>query len=317
MIDLFLTLLATMLPLLGIVAVGYYCARITPIPPAALGALLIRLINPVMTFGFMVQIPLETRYLALTPIAFVVSSVICVTTAWASRRALPQLHGIAGLACVSGNSTYFALPLILILMPQPQIMAMWLMLNAGMQIAEAGVGVYVAARTNNTIQESIKRVLRLPPLYVLLAALLWRTLDLHVPMVLQTYRAYAAGAGVFVGMSLLGVTLAQQKRLTVDIKLLCIVGVVRLLVWPLTMTAIVLLAALCGVPFTPQVAALLLLLGLLPLPVNSVAYTSHLGLPTAAIAMAVLLSSFIAMVYTPLMLLSLAPWLGFASAFGV
>ena len=302
------------LPLLALIAAGAWCARGVDVPPAALGTLLIRVINPIVTFGYIADLPLRKEYLLLTPLSFTVAVSMCLIAREIARRCLsPAEAGVAALACISGNTTYFALPLIAVLLPDPGVLGIWMLLNAGLQLAEAGVGVYVASRGTCGVRESVRRVLSLPPFYAMLAGAAWNASGLPLPEAVTVYRRHAAGAGVIVGMALLGITLTRAKKLEVRPAMTALLLGMRFLAWPAACAGVVVCAAALGTPFSPAVALLWMLLGAVPLPVNAVAYAAHLKLPTGPVAACVLISTLIAPVSLPVLLYISSERLGFAA----
>lgn len=287
---------------------GVLIARDGHVTTHAMSKILINIVNPLVTFGAIAQMNFEQKYILLPVIVFCIGSSMCLLAYWLAQFIWKDnIANLIGLACVSGNTTYFALPIVALLLPT-EWMGPYLLINVGMQIAESSIAYYVASRGNFTIQESIKKLLQLPPLWASLVGILWSISDLSLPPWLIKYWQHSLGVSIFIGMMMIGVALSKIKFKSMDFKMLGFLMGMRFIMWPLTCLSFVFADLAFFHLYGREIHLLIALIGVLPLPANSIAFAARLNLNISYIAICVLVSTIFALFYIPMMMRLFAHW---------
>lgn len=298
-----LTLLfANLIPLYILIGLGYVAGRWMEVNLHSLATVAIFILSPVVVFGAVLQIDLDPAYLVLPLIIFGIAALITVlawrTSAWHLKT---NMANLIGMASGTGNTGYFGLPVVLALLG-PEAAGIYMLMNLAIVLNEVTVCYYIGARGHHGFQDSLRKVVRLPALHAAWLALLVNYFNIAMPPVFDTYWQYFTGAWVIIGMMLIGVGLAKIETLRPNLAMLGWLFGYRFLVWPLLMTGFVIADRMVFGFYGQDIHTMLLLIGLVPLAANTVAFAGYLRLPASEAAMAVLLSTLFALFYIPFML---------------
>jgi predicted permease len=106
-------------------------------------------------------------------------------------------------------------------------------------------------------------------------------------------------------MMLIGLGIGTSKKLQFDIKFTAITFFAKFAVWPFLILLIILLDKSFLHIYNLQIYKVMLLLSIVPLAANAVAFSTVLKLHPEKAALAVLLSTLFALFYIPLMIMLL------------
>jgi predicted permease len=298
------TLATNIVPLYGLIALGFLAGRRLDVGTQAIANLLIFIIAPIVTFGGMARLKFESGY-AFLPL-FVLCISFCTTMVFYHAARILRRDNTANLIAlgsVSGNTGYFGLPLVIALYGK-DVIGVYLLMNVATSIMEVTIGYYLGARGVHTVRESLRRVIRLPTLHALWIGLLVNFSHVQLPDLFFTYWTHATGAYVFFGMMIIGIALSKMKKLEFDLRLLGWLFGAKFLMWPLLGFAVVLIDLHALHLFSPVVHGLMLIFCSVPLMANLVAYAAQLNLHPEKAASSVLLSTLFAIVYMPLVFMA-------------
>lgn len=299
MIDLSLLLIANIIPLYILIAMGYIGARYLDVNLHSMAMIAIYFISPVVVFGAITKIEFQLNYLLLPLVLFITSASIGVGAyALASRFFDNKLPNLIGMTSTNGNSGYFGLPIVLALFG-PAAAGIYLMMTTFIELCTNTVGYYILARGNFSIRDSLRKVATLPPLHGMILGLVWNFAALPVPDIFYTYWERFAGAWIVIGMMIIGVALGKQDKLPVNWKLIGWMMSLRFIVWPLAMLAFVMLDVALLQLYDPRIHTLLILIGVIPHAANSIAFAAQLKVCPEDTATVVLISTCFALFYVP------------------
>lgn len=301
LMDIFTLLISNLFPLYILIGLGYIAGRFMDVNVASVAKILIFILMPFVAFGAVAKIDFQAEYLLLP--VFVVG--ISIATANISHIVAGRLFtgkypSLIGMASATGNTGYFGLPLIIAILGE-EAAGIYLIMNFGVVMSEITLAYYIGARGNNSVLESIKKVLALPVLYAILLGLVAnQTIADDLPPVFDQYWHHATGAWIILGMMLIGVALGKLPRLELNVKLLSYLSVVKFIIWPLAMLGLIMLDINVMHLFDAQIYTMFVIIGVVPLAGNIVAYAAELDVHPEEAAMTVLLSTFFALLYIPL-----------------
>ncbi|QQR68946.1 MAG: hypothetical protein IPI58_08985 [Alphaproteobacteria bacterium] len=296
----FASLLIKLLPLYGLVALGWLGGRFLKTDRVALADVMIYLIAPVFVFGAVARLKFQMEYLALPLILAGVSMLMAFVTLRLARvmNFTPRIRGLVSFAGGTGNTGYFGVPVVLAVLGG-EWLGVYLILNLGMMLYEASLGYYLLARGAFSVRESLRRVRRLPVLYAMAAGMAYSISGLALPdsfvEVWQNFR----GAYVVLGMMMVGISFAYVRTRDWDMPLLALLMTSKFILWPLLMGGLVLLDAHVLHLFGGPIHVLLMISALVPVAANSAVYAAQVNIHPERMALAVLLSTLLALAIIP------------------
>jgi len=307
----FTTLLSKLLPLYVVVLLGWLAGRYLKVQKESIAPLLIYVISPVIVFNGLLNTEISVANLSLPILYFVSASMICVAFYFIARYFWSSSEkNIIAFAAGAGNTGYFGLPVVLALFGEESL-GIAVLLILGIIVYENTIGFYITAKGQYTGKEALKKVLMLPALYAFVFGLIIKAL--HVPIssgvmdIISSFR----GAYVVLGMMLIGLGLSQVTRASIDYLFIGITSIAKFVVWPIVMTAFIIVDSNYFNFYSPEVYKAMLLLGIVPLASNTVAFATKLGTHPEKAAIAVLLTTLFALVYIPLFVTIVFPLFNF------
>ena len=292
-------LLQTFAPLTFLIALGYAIGRWQTIDLKSVAVLAIYAITPIVAFGSAARLEFSFSLILLPVCTFIIASIIGLLSFAAGKNLKNDgARFLLPVACGSGNTGYFGLPVAMALFGT-EAAGLYFLANLGVVIFETSLGYYFIARGSVAKSIALKRVLQLPVLYALLAGLVWAALHLHLPDPAVKLWEFSKGAYIVIGMMIAGIALSQAPKLSLDPRLLSVALAGKFLLWP---AAALLFAWADPGLFTPQIHSLLIVMSLTPIPANLPAYAAANDGPVAQAAMLVLISTALAIVVLPFLM---------------
>lgn len=299
MIDIISLLVANIIPLYILIALGFIAGRWMEVNLPSMATIAIYILAPIVNFGAMAQMKFTPEYIALPVIFFLGSAVIgTISYVVAQKIWKNNTANLIGMGSVTGNTMYFGLPVILALLG-PEWVGVYALLNLGTFLNEVGLGYFFGARGHATLKGAALKVLKLPVVHAIWLGLLYNLSGLALPEAFIRYWDYSIGAWVIIGMMIIGVALAKQSRLEVDWKLIASMFTPKFILWPLFGFGVILTDMFYFQAFNREVYTMLAVMTAVPLAGNLVAYAATLNLHPEKAAATVLLSTIFAFLTVP------------------
>lgn len=300
----FETFIFHLLPLYGLIALGYMVGKTQDLDVKPIATLMLYAVLPVVMFGATATMDFTVEYF-LPP--FIIAS-ICIIASCTVYFGSGQVwgrddkrHNLLGMLGVSANATYFGLP-VAMAVAGDEWLSVYMVMCLPLFILDCTLSYYFAARGDFTVRESLERVAKLPIIYGAILGGIVNIFGFELSDSLFEYWTRFTGTMVVLGMIMIGAALAQMDRLRFDWSFFTGVAILRYLIWPiLGMTWVFIdLNILHMLPAT--VHTLIILICACPLAANNVAYAAKLDLYPALTAMMVMITTCIAIAFIPLML---------------
>jgi len=282
--------------LIFIAGLGWTVGSTLKIKSGDISALLIYIISPFVIFVSILQSPADWSYFTYSLGALVTASVAAAVAyaigrlLWRDGRA--NLFSFAG---GTGNTGYFALPLVFALFNEKQI-AIAVFIIIGVNIYEFTVGYFITARGVLDTRQSLGRIARLPILYAALIGMAFKMLDIQLGEIVVSSLSNFKGAYSVLGMMVIGITLAAYRKIEVDWPFLLAAIGWKHVAYPFL--GILAFHYVAGLP-TETLAVVALMLAT-PMAGNTVVISSNLGVHPEKAALSVMLSTVLAVVTVPL-----------------
>jgi predicted permease len=292
-------LFSTCIPLAALVLLGFIIGKLQNIDLKSVATLAIYAITPLVAFGSAAQLNFTPALILLPVCTFIIAAVIGLASYAVGVKFVGRSEaGLLPVACGSGNTGYFGLPIALALFG-PEAAGTYFLANLGVVVFETSVGFYFVARGQLSSRDAFKRVAGLPVLYALIIGLIFAALHIGLPAPAIKLWDLCKGAYVVVGMMIAGIALAQARGFAVNPRLSAIAFTGKFLLWPLAALAF---AVLDPGLFGADVHKLILVLSMDPVAANLPAYAAANNAPIRDAAMLVLVSTIVAIAAIPLVL---------------
>ncbi|MCB1538682.1 MAG: hypothetical protein H6865_00085 [Rhodospirillales bacterium] len=296
-------LFETCIPLAILIAVGFMAGKYQPTDMKSVPIIAIYGITPLVGLGAAAQMHF-TPQLALLPfVTFFLAALVAGVSMAVGRIALTDAgqRYLLPVACGSGNTGYFGLPIVLALFGD-KAAGVYFLANLGVSIFETTIGYYFIVRGTTTPRAAFVRVARLPLIYALAAGLVLSGFDVALPAWFLKLWGMTKGAYAVVGMMIAGLALAQQPGFTLNPRLLGVTVLGRFVFWPCAALGFGWLDAHLLHWFDSQTDHLLIVLSLVPVAANLPAYAATVGSYVKDCALLVLISTIAAIIGLPFIL---------------
>lgn len=300
MIEVVAKLTPKLLPLIIYVFMGFIAGRFIGVDRQAIAKLLIYILAPIVFFTAILEEQITLSSLTMPFLVCFLCSFICLFIYKTTSKFFksPELN-LLSFASGSANTGYFGIPATIILFGQDYLGTAILAIF-GYNLFEYSVGFYVTARGNYSVKESFHRVLRLPALYAFFLAIILSFLGVKTPAILEATKAPLQGAYSFLGLSMIGFGISQAKWSDLDWKFIFTALWNKFIVWPALMGLVLYFDQMFLHFYTNKERLILGLMSIVPMAANGVSISTELNIKPEKIALAILISTILAIFYVPL-----------------
>lgn len=299
MLDIISLLVANIIPLYVLIALGFIAGRWMDVNLTSIAKLLIFFLSPVVTFGAILNIDFNPSYILLPILLFIISTFVSLSSFRISKIFFKDGNAnLIGASGVNGNSLYFGIPVVGALFG-PEGVGIWVLMNLGPSINNFTLAYYLTARGKSSVKNSIIKLTKVPTIYAAIISIILNIYNFNMPNVGITYWNYSTGAFVILGMMMIGIALSKQSGFQLDFKLLSSFFITKFFIWPLLIIGLIALDQLYFQLYHEKIYTLMILFSVMPLIGNLVAYAAENNLHPERAAAAVLISTVFAIFTVP------------------
>jgi len=197
-----------------------------------------------------------------------------------------------------GNASYFGFPVAITLFG-PNIARLVLIAALGFILFQNSLGFYMTARGHFTMRESLRRVIKLPTIYAFFTGLVANFLRIKLGQSYLDFVSLFQGTFSVLGVMLIGIGLANIKNYQYDFKFIVATLLIKFIIWPLLIFLVIFIDSKTIRLFNQELYKVMILVSIVPLAANTVAFASELKTHPEKAAMAVLISTMVALFYIP------------------
>ncbi len=298
--EVFLMLLAKLIPLYVVILLGYIAGRFLNVKKETIAPLLIYTIVPVVVFSGVVGTKISLDVVSIPLLFFSIGTCIALITFFVSQFVWKDTtRNILAFTAGSGNTGYFGLPVSVALFG-PNIIGIVSLVILGINLYETSVGFFLTARGHHSAKEALIKVFKLPILYAYLLGLVVSISGIHLSNIFFDAAANFRGAFTVLGMMIIGMALSDVKSYKFDIKFITTTFFIKFLIWPLIMLLTLFVNNNWLHIFDNSLSHIMILMAIVPLAGNTVSYATLLKAQPEKASLAVLLSTIFALFYIPL-----------------
>jgi len=295
---------AKLAPLFLFVIFGYFAGRKLGVSRDSIAPLMIYIFSPLTIFPGVINAKLSPELIALPFIYIALCGVICwISWMLGGLFFKSPARNILAYAGGNANSGYFGFPAAIALLG-PDSFPIIVMIAFGFVIFESTFGVYITARSHYTPMDSVRKLLRLPVLYVFALGLLLNFSGLRLEGEHFEFFNWIKGTFSVLGMMLIGIALSHVRSASdIDWKFNFFAFFIKYAVWPIITYAMIALDRVSGTGlFSPLVQDVLVLIALCPMAANVVAFASLLKAEPEKVSVFTGLSTLLSIILIPLLL---------------
>jgi len=282
--------------LIFITGLGWVAGSLLRLGAKDISLLLVYIVAPFVIFLAILQSPADWSYFAYSAGALLTASLAaCAAYAlgrllWRDGRA--NLFAFAG---GTGNTGYFALPLVFALFDEKQT-AIAVFIIIGINLYEFTVGYFITARGTLDTRKSLISIIKLPIIYAALAGILCKSLNLIPGEAVLSSLENFKGAYSILGMMVIGITFSSRSRFELDWGFLLATLGWKHLVYPLAGLSVFYYL----LPIPAEALPVIALMLATPMAANTVVIANALAVHPKKAATSVMLSTLLALISVPL-----------------
>lgn len=301
--DIFAILVPKMIPLYIMIAIGFVAQKYLSIRTKTVSTLLIYILSPGITFYGIYSLEFKVKYLLLPLIFFLIGSGIAMLL-WHIGKIVwktDPTKNILAFAVGSGNVGYFGLPIIYALFGM-QALGIGVFFQIGIALFETTLGFFLVARGRHSAIESILKIFKLPMIYSFVLGIILSVLHINLGPIIDDTFLYFKGTYSFLGMMIIGMCVTEVKLHSIDFKFIGFALLGRVIFWPIVAFGLIFLDSSTLHLFDTLVYQVAMVMSIVPLAANSISYAVHLNVFPDKVALAVIISTILALFYIPIIL---------------
>lgn len=294
-----LALLLKTLPLYAYVVLGYIAGRWLNVERHSISAIVFYMLFPMIIFTGILRMEITAEALVFPGIVFLLAFANCQIfyrlgrKVWADGRA-----NVLGMGAGLGNMGYFGLPVAMVLF-DAQTVGVYILGILGGALFENSYGYYLSARGRYSPKDALLKLFQLPSLYAFLAGLALNLIGLRLPVWADDFLVQSRGAYSYLGMFVIGVGLASVQTMKIGWRFVSLALVAKFIGWPLLAYIFITLDMYFFHLYPTNIHQALFVIATVPMAANSVVIASLLNVHPEKVALAVALSTVLAVVYVP------------------
>ncbi len=300
--EIFLTLIFKLIPFYIFILLGLLAGKVLRAQKETLASILIYMIQPVIVFHGALISQISVGTLSLPFIFFAAATLICISTYQIVKNIWhDSTKNILAFTAGSGNVGYFGLPVAVSIFGE-QALSLVTLVILGSALYENTIGFFITARGHHSAKESLIKVATLPSVYAFLLGIFINLLQIKMGAIYLDTVMIFRGSYTLLGMMLIGLGLSGITKYSFDLKFISFAFVTRFLIWPVLILFIIFIDANLFKFYDSYIHNILILMSIVPLAANTVAYATALRAQPEKASLAVLLSTLFALFYIPLVI---------------
>lgn len=291
-------LLAHLAPLYLIAILGFVVGKSFAIDVKSITTMTIFVISPIVFMLSIARLEFTPSTLIAPVLLYCLACGMAVLVQKVTSLYLPQKTSyLAAHSAGTSNCGYFGIPIAFALFP-PDMVAVYILTSMALNFFEATFGMYLISRGHKSMRESFLTMFRYPVIYAAITGVCLSAAQVSLPNYAIEFLGLFKGAYTVLGMMIIGLGLSRIEKLSFDWRFLASMTVLRFVVWPALALAVVSidqhLHILGDIVHKP-----LLLLSLMPMAANNIAYATQFDMHPEKAATGVLFTTVFAIVYLP------------------
>lgn len=298
--QIFITVVMKLIPLYVLIILGFLSAKLLKAHKETLAVLLIYVIVPLVVFNGVYKTHLTISKLSIPVLFYFVSCLMCLSFYRLARLFwTDSTKNILAFGAGTANSGYLGLPVAIALFGDNAVGPIVLCIM-GFTMYENTLGFYITARSHFSVRDSLQRLIKLPTIYAFALAVILNLAKAPLGDIYQNTANNFQATYSILGMMIIGMGLAGVNHMNFDGKYVAVAFLAKFVAWPLVIGSVILLNNFLFHFYDPLSSKVMVLEAIVPMAANTVSYAALLKVHPEKAALAVLLSTLVALVSIPL-----------------
>lgn len=299
-LTIFIISLQKLLPLYLLVALGFIVGKTLGDHRASIAKILIYVMAPAVVFSGVLKADLGHHHLFVPVIIFILSSTLCLTFFKIGNHFFRDTtKNILAFGAGDANSGYFALPVGIAIFGVEHL-PFFVLTAFGFIFYEYTVAFFVSARGHHSPREALMKVLKLPAVYAFSGGIFLNVLGVRFNPTFEELSIQFRGCYAVLGMMLIGLGVAAIKKVKFDWTYLSLALLAKFVCWPILLGGVLYLDKTIVHFLDPAIYGPLFFFSAIPMAANTVAVATELKIEPEKAAVAVLISTLLALITVPL-----------------
>jgi len=291
-----------LLPLYFLVVLGFVFSKCLGDFRTAFAKILIYVLSPAVIFSGVVKADTSQNQLFVPLMIFLLCTSLCLIFLKIGGVFFNDTtKNILAFGAGNANSGYFAIPVGVGLFGS-DVLPFLVLANFGFISYEYTVAYFVTARGRSSVKEALLKVSKLPAIYAFTLALILNFNKIKISPAVEELGLQFRGAYTVLGMMLIGCGVAGIKKFKFDLRYLSLAFFAKFICWPFFMYLMIQIDQNYLHIFPTQIYSQLMFLSSIPMAANTVAVATELNTEPEKAALAVLLSTLLAIISIPIVL---------------
>jgi malate permease and related proteins len=295
----FITLLQQMIPLYGIIIVGYIAGKYLAVKKDSIARILLYVLTPAVIFNGILTSNITLSLLSIPILSCLLCTIVALITLFAASLIWKDgTKNMLSVGIANGNFGFLGLPLTILLLGQ-KYAALTALFMLGAAVFIATVGMFIAARTHYNLRESMLKVVRMPLIYAFLLGLLLNMLKVPINNSIMQALNNMNGAYSTLGLMLVGIAMSELGEIKIEPVLMIFTIIMTYILWPLITFGVILLDKSIFMFYNADIYRTLLLMSIVPVGATIVAISTELKVQPEKASFVVILTTVISLIYIP------------------
>lgn len=293
---------SNLLVLCSFIIIGFVLTKLKDIKLKDFANLLLYVLTPVIIFFGTYKAELDSSIIYAPFLTFLVCFILAFSSLFIlSYFIRDKRKYILSYLAGSVNGGYFGLPIAISVLDE-QTLSLYILALLGANIFEMTFGIYICARGEYSVKDSIKKIFSLPLLYMAVLGLTLNYNNVSLLEEIKSIEVYFKHTYTFLGMLVIGIGLGNIKSFKLDWFYLIFSIVIKYVGWLLVVLAIIAVDKYIIDLYDDALYNILLLFAIMPVAANLVLFSSFFGYEEEKASLSLLVTTIIAIFYIPFMI---------------
>lgn len=308
--SIFIAFICKIFPMFLCIFFGWLMGKLFKVKKNDIATIFIFIVSPVISFHGAFTLELNRQTLSLPFLFFTLCTIITLLFLWIGKKLWKDNTGnLLAFASSYGNYAAFAIPASISLFGV-ESESVIIIAGIGFVVYSVTVGYFVTALGNFSIRKSLIKTLSLPMIYAVIIGLILNSMHIKFGVVHEIdfqkiYLDFARdfrGVLTVLGMMLIGIAIAEIKKIVIDWKFLSMTMLAQFVLWPLIIGGLIALDKTFFGFYPSLIHKIMFLLSLIPVGINLIAYSTQLDVHPEKASTVILITTLFALVYIPMMI---------------
>ena len=283
------------------VIVGYIAGKYGNVSKKSIATLLIYFVAPITFFPVASKVKIDLYSASIILVVLLIASFVSIISYYFFKK-IYQDNTANLLAMSSGaaNTSYFMLPLAIKLF-DTYALGVYMTATIGIVVYIYTFGYYFCARSTYSIKESLVNMIKLPVISGFLLGCVFEVCGFTIPNFILDFSNNMRYVYSVLGMIMLGLAISNIKNFEINKKFTSLSFLAKFALYPLAVNCFVIIDKYFLGIYNTELHNVLQLIAMAPMSANVIALSTTLNLNSEKVATTVLLSTFFALFYVPIM----------------